>query len=120
MGRILKEATPLDPEGRVRVLESDPDLERVHTAIALQGQTAPPEYPDDEVGNHYTCFVRSRKNGHLYELDGDKKGPIDHGLVMGDDDDMLSPAALAAVREYLQRESDGNLQFSLLALSEAQ
>ena len=118
MGRILKEGIPQNPDGRARVLENNPDLERVHTAIALQGQTAPPEHPDDDVDNHYTCFVRSQKNGHLYELDGDKKGPIDHGLVMGADDDMLSPAALKFVREYLQR--DGSLQFSLLALCEAQ
>lgn len=107
---------PLGPQERARVLESSPDLERVHTAVALQGQTAVPEHPEDEVDHHYTCFVQSSKNGHLYELDGDKKGPIDLGPVLGEGDDMLSAPALDAVRKYLQR--DESLQFSLLALSE--
>ena len=115
MAHILKDAIPRSPAERCLVLEENPDLERVHTSIALQGQSALPERPDDEVDNHYTCFVRSSKNGHLYELDGDNKGPIDLGPVLGENEDMLSPAALSAVRTYLNR--DEHLQFSLLALA---
>ena len=118
MARILKDGVPLSPKGRTLVLENNPALEKAHTTVALQGQSALPERPDDEVDHHYTCFVQSSKNGHLYELDGDKKGPIDLGAVMADGDDMLSAPALDAVRKYLQR--DKYLQFSLLALAEAQ
>ena len=118
MGRILKEGIPLGPQDRALVLENLPDLERVHTNIALQGQTAPPARPDGRVGHHYTCFVQSSKNGHLYELDGDKKGPIDLGPLADDGGDMFSPEALAAVQKYLQR--DGHLNYSLLALAEAE
>ena len=114
MGRILEAAIPCAPAERALVLENDPDLERVHTAVALQGQTTPPERPDAEVDNHYTAFVKSTKDGHLYELDGDKKGPVDLGQL-GEDEDLLGPRALSAVREYLQRDVFD--QFSLLALA---
>ena len=117
MARILKEAVPCAPHERSVVLENNPDLEKVHTAIALQGQTAVPEHPDDEVDHHYTCFVQSAKSGHLYELDGDNKGPIDLGPLLGESEDMLSPKALDAVRRsHLNGEEYGS--FSLLALCE--
>ena len=38
---------------------------------------------EDEVDFHYVCFVKSSKTGHLYELGGDRKGPVDHGILQG-------------------------------------
>lgn len=63
--------------------------------------------------------MKSSKNGHLYELDGDKKGPIDLGPILseGNPDDILSRPTLDAVREYLQR--DGHTNYSLLALAKS-
>lgn len=70
----------------------------------------------DEVDFHYVCFVRSNKDKHLYEMDGDRKGPVDRG-ALGPDEDVLSETVLAIVREYLQRENGENLNFGLLVLA---
>lgn len=111
---LLEKAIPLEPGERALVLEGSSELEKIHTAAALKGDTAPPEHEDDEVGCHYTCFVTSNKTGNLYLLDGDRKGPIDLGVKLPEGGDMLSEPVLKAVRTFLQRED--NLNFNLLAL----
>ncbi len=70
---------------------------------------------EDEVDYHYVCFAKSNKDGHLYELDGDKKGPIDLG-PMNRDDDLLVLKALQAVRSYITAGKAGKAGFSLMAL----
>lgn len=62
------------------------------------------------------CFVKSHRSGRLYELDGDRKGPIDRGVVLGPEDDVLAPDGVNAVREYIEHEQ-GDLRFSLMALA---
>lgn len=57
----------------------------------------PPANPDGGVDYHYVCFVKSHKNGHLYELDGGRKGPVDLGHFAGDD--VLSEEGLAIIKE---------------------
>lgn len=73
-----------------------------------------PEDAKDEVDYHYVCFVRSHKSGHLYELDGDRKGPRDTGLLL-ESDDVLVPEGLNLIRNYMNRE-ERNENFGLLAL----
>jgi ubiquitin carboxyl-terminal hydrolase L3 len=100
---------------RARVLEDDEQLESAYKAVALRGDTEPPENPEDEVDYHYVCFVRSAKDGHLYELDGDRKGPIDWG-VLPPEEDLLSFKARSVVKEFTQRVAL-DVGFSLLALA---
>lgn len=76
---------------------------------------APPA--DEKVDLHYLCFVKAA-DGHLYELDGSRKGPLDRG-PLGPDEDVLSETALAlSVRPIMKREeeSGGDLRFSMVAL----
>ncbi|KAI0346890.1 cysteine proteinase [Trametopsis cervina] len=75
LARLLQQCIPCRPEDRALVLEDSAELEKVYTAAALQGDTAPPDNAEDEVDFHYICFARSNKSGKLYELDGDKWGP---------------------------------------------
>lgn len=105
----------MPPEERSSVLESSAELEDVYAAVATQGTSRVPDNAEDEVDFHYVCFVKSRSNGRLYELDGDRKGPIDRGLVLGPDEDVLAPGGLNVIREYMERER-GNTNFNLMAL----
>lgn len=61
--------------------------------------------------------MKSQKNGHLYELDGDRKGPVDKGLL-APDEDLLSASAVKIVKDFMQREHEGNSNFGLMALVE--
>ena len=51
----------------------------------------------------------------MYELDGDRKGPIDRGLVLKAEEDVLRPGGLDVIRQYIEREGS-NPSFSLMAL----
>lgn len=109
---------PLTPVERARVLESSDAIETAYRAIALQGDSEVPESAEDEVDYHYVCFVKSQINQHLYELDGDRNGPIDRGFF-GADQDVMAGNGLDVIREYIQREKGGNPSFGLLALGPA-
>lgn len=81
----------------------------------MRGDSTVPEDAQEEVDYHYVCFVKYR-HSHILELDGDRKGPIDKGVLLKHDDDMLSESSMDVVREYIQREKGGNIGFSLMAL----
>lgn len=105
----------MSPDERFIVLQNSIKLEDVYAKVAAQGTSRVPNNAEDEVDFHYVCFVKSRKNGRLYELDGDWKGPIDRGLVLGPEEDVLAPGGVNVIREYMEREG-GNTNFSLMAL----
>ncbi|KDQ55562.1 hypothetical protein JAAARDRAFT_59590 [Jaapia argillacea MUCL 33604] len=117
LSKLVTESIPLSPERRTLYLESSSDLETAHTRAARQGDSAVPANADDEVDYHYICLVKSAKNGHLYEMDGDCKGPVDRGMVLKEGEDLLSENALTVVREYIESGGEGgNIGFGLMAL----
>ena len=100
---------------RSSVLEKSAQLESAYADAATQGTSSIPDGAEDEVDFHYVCFVKSHKSGRLYELDGDRKGPIDRGLVLKAEEDVLHPDCLAVIRQYINLE-ESNPNFSLMAL----
>jgi ubiquitin carboxyl-terminal hydrolase L3 len=114
LSNLLNQGVPLPPAERAHVLEESAELERAHRSVAVKGDTAAPEHGDVEVECHYLCFVRSQKDGHLYELDGDLKGPTDTGVVLEAGQDVLCEDALKLVKQYI--DHSGNVNFGLLAL----
>lgn len=109
---------PLTPLPRAKVLENSEAVEEAYKEAALQGDSEVPANAEDEVDFHYVCFVKSHKDNHLYELDGDRKRPIDRGFLRADED-VLSEDGLNVIREYIRRENGGNPNFSLLVLGPA-
>ena len=114
LSKLLEESLSLQPDERAKILEDNEEVESAYATVARQGDSEVPENPEDEVEFHYVCFVRSPKSGHIYELDGDRKGPIDRGKFEGAED-MLSEGCLNLVRDFITKEK-GNLNFSLMAL----
>ena len=117
---LVKNAVPLTPFERATLLEETEALATAHAAAAQHGDTAAPG-AEDSVDLHFVCFVKSERNGHLYEMDGRRKGPLDRGQL-GENEDVLSPKALEkGIRAFLRREESaggGELRFSLIALAE--
>ncbi|KAK4617908.1 Ubiquitin carboxyl-terminal hydrolase isozyme L3 [Fulvia fulva] len=120
LDKLIKSAVPLKPVERAELLEETEELEKAHQAAAATGDTAPPQ-AEDSIDLHYVCFVKGG-NGHLWEMDGRRKGPLDRG-EMPADEDVLGPTALEkGVRAFLKREEEaggGELRFSLIVLAEA-
>ncbi|CAI4211548.1 unnamed protein product [Parascedosporium putredinis] len=115
LSRILEECRGLDARSHALVLEQSQELEDAYNRVAAEGDTVAPENAEDEVDFHYVCFVRSSENGRLYELDGDRQGPIDRGAVLGPGEDVLGEGGLNVIREYIEK-GQGNIGFSLMAL----
>lgn len=106
----------MNPAQAAMVLETSKELEAAYDSVAKQGSTvAPPA--EDEVNHHYICFVKSPDTGHLFELDGDRKGPVDRGVIDEDQRVDLGPKSLELVREYIKM-GEGDVNFSLMALVE--
>ena len=108
---------PLAPLARAQALEDSKDLEAAHADAAMQGDSDVPTNAADDVDFHYICFVQSHGNGRIYEMDGDKKGPVYTGLILHEGEDLLTEGGLQLVRDFIQREKGENLNFSLLALA---
>lgn len=120
LAELLTAALPLPPTPRSHLLETSPTLAAAHAAAAATGDTATPAL-EDEVDIHFVCFVKG-SDGHLWELDGARKGPLDRGRLE-DGEDVLSENGLEkGVRRFLRREEEegkGEGRFSLLALGPA-
>jgi ubiquitin carboxyl-terminal hydrolase L3 len=114
MSRFLQAGLTTNPREAAKVLETSDELERVYAKAAAQGDSVAPENPEASVDFHYVCFVRSTKSNHVYELDGERKGPLDRGEVEGGD--LLDEQGLKLVRDFVGRGGE-SLGFNLMALS---
>jgi ubiquitin carboxyl-terminal hydrolase L3 len=117
LATLLKQSIPLKPDARADLLYDSRALESAHQSAAAKGDTVAPD-AESKVDLHFVCFVKV--DGHLWELDGRRKGPIDRG-ALGEEDDALSEKALElGVRNFLTREASGaDSRFSLVALSKS-
>lgn len=116
---IRKEALGKKMVDRAKVLEDSEEFERAHQEASKMGDTECPT-PEEghRTGGHFVAFVKG-KDGHLYELEGSRKGPLDRGLL-GEDEDVLSEKAVEAGLGRLMRiesEKGGDLRFSAIALA---
>ncbi|XP_037911693.1 ubiquitin carboxyl-terminal hydrolase isoform X1 [Hermetia illucens] len=104
----LQKAEPLTHEERGRKLEADEAFTIAHQEVAQQGQTT--VNLDDEVDHHFIALVN--KGGHIYELDGERSGPVDHGETS--EDNFLKDAARVC-KEFMARDPD-EMRFTVIAL----
>ncbi|KAL4428290.1 hypothetical protein ABPG75_002379 [Micractinium tetrahymenae] len=91
--------------------EGAPDIDSIHESAARQGATVAPP-PDEDVNLHFAAFVC--RDGALYELDGRKAAPINHGPCPPDQ--LLERTAVVVRRNFMDRAGDA-VQFTLVALA---
>lgn len=113
---MLSSSRTNDVEELAGALENSKELEKAYADAAIKGDTDPPVNAEDEVDYHYVAFVQSSKSGHLYQLDGDRKHPIDRGTLETDEDVLVSKC-LDVIRNMVVLESN-NVNFSVMALVE--
>jgi len=109
--RLLDKTKNLTPEERAKVLEEDEELAEAHRVSASSGQTSTPR-EDEDVDLHFSTFIE--KDGSLYELDGRKPFPINHGTCM----DLLRDSA-KIIKKFMERDPD-KFQFTVIALAPKQ
>jgi ubiquitin carboxyl-terminal hydrolase L3 len=69
---------------------------------------------DEPVNSHFVCFTCI--DGHLYELDGRKAFPINHGPSNAD---TLLEDAVKAVQKFMERDPE-ETGFTMVALAPTQ
>ncbi|KAJ8328418.1 ubiquitinyl hydrolase 1 [Batrachochytrium dendrobatidis] len=110
--RMLERTMNKTPDERAAALEADQDLAEMHKLSSVDGQTEVPS-ADDEIDLHFICFIE--KGGNVYEMDGRKPFPINHGPTTGD----LLMDSVAVIQRFMSREPE-QVNFSILALAASQ
>lgn len=108
--RFLSRTLDMTPDERAKALEDDDDLEVAHEDAASRGQTTVPD-AEEKINAHFMAFTNVK--GHLYELDGRKKRPINHGPTTPE---TLLEDACKVVRGFMERDP-GELRFTVVALA---
>ncbi|CAH8276280.1 unnamed protein product [Arabidopsis lyrata] len=107
LDRFFKSTANMTPIERARFLENDSQIEDAHSVAVIAGDTT----ASDEVDTHFICLACV--DGELYELDGDRAGPISHGVS--------SPATLlqdaAKVIKTIIEKNPDSLNFNVIAIS---
>ncbi|KAI4717826.1 cysteine proteinase [Aureobasidium sp. EXF-10727] len=112
---ILDKLIKTPPNQQSNFLDTNAHLEKLYADAANQGDTLPPEN-GVEVDWHYTCFAPSFDAHKLYELDGDRWGPLYRADLLPDSAD-FDAKAIGLIREYFERETgDKEIQFNVMAL----
>ncbi|XP_017763766.1 PREDICTED: ubiquitin carboxyl-terminal hydrolase [Eufriesea mexicana] len=91
------------------LMESD-GISTTHKDVAQEGQT---EVPSEEVPVYHHFVALIEKNGVLYELDGRKSAPVNHGSTSSE---TLLEDAARVCKEYMARDPE-EVCFTVLALT---
>lgn len=100
----------LPADEKAKKLETDDGIGNCHAAAGLEGQTEAPSV-DEKVNLHFIAFVE--KDGCIYELDGRKPFPINHGASSSD---TLLQDAARVCKQFMDRDPT-QLQFNMIAIT---
>ena len=74
--QFIKESKQLEPEVKANKFEKNQTIATAHEKSSVEGQTeAPPA--SDSVEYHFISLIHNKNT--IYEMDGRKHGPINHG-----------------------------------------
>jgi len=107
--KFLEKTKNLDAFQRAKELVVTKDIAEAHTESANQGQTKTPELNAD-INLHFVAFVE--RDGHLYQLDGRKPFPINHGKTSANS---LLEDSCKIIGEFMKRDPT-EVNFSMMAL----
>eukprot|EP00478_Filoreta_tenera_P001867 GABV01001908.1.p2 GENE.GABV01001908.1~~GABV01001908.1.p2 ORF type:complete len:216 (-),score=115.10 GABV01001908.1:11-658(-) len=106
--KFKKETANMNPDERAKALEDNRDIEEEHQVVAAAGESKIEDI--ERINLHFVALVNI--DGHLYELDGRKPFPINHGPTT--DDSVLEDAAKVA-KQFMDRDPT-NVNFNIVSL----
>jgi len=109
--KFLAETRNMTPQARAKALEVNRDIEVEHEAVAAEGSSDADAKCNENL--HFIAFIRDKTDGHLYELDGCKIAPINHGPT-GEGPELLRSAA-RVIRKFVA-VAEGDVRFNIMAL----
>ena len=109
LAKFREETFGKKPEEIGESFKKNKDVCQKHKESVNKGQTQ----VQSKVETHFIAFIE--KDGHLYELDGNKKEPINHGECTPEGLPMM---ACLVIQQFMQRDPENN-KFTLLALGKS-
>jgi ubiquitin carboxyl-terminal hydrolase L3 len=103
--RFMNKNSAASPDERAAALEADDGAEEAHASVVSAGQSA----VVDDTYLHFVALVE--KGGNLYELDGRKETPINHGPTT---QDTFLNDAVRVVKAFMDRDPE-ELRFTMVA-----
>jgi len=100
----------MDPKERGRYFQKNKEIKEVHKEAVEKGETS----VEEDVNTHFIAFVE--KDGFLYELDGRKEFPINHGECKPEE--LLSKSCLE-IKKFMDRDPE-EIKFTLMAVAPPQ
>jgi ubiquitin carboxyl-terminal hydrolase L3 len=102
----------LDPIAKAERLENDPFVAQLHDDATSSSVNATDRgHLDDDIVTHFIALVHV--GGRLYELDGRKEGPIDHGPTTPQ---TLLKDSTVVVKKFMAKDPE-EMRFTILALA---
>ena len=106
---------PLDPVAKAERLEGDDTIATLHDqATSSETNATQRGSIDEELITHFIALVH--RHGRLYELDGRKEAPVDHGPTT---QETLLVDSVKVIQSFMQRDP-GEMRFTILALAPKQ
>lgn len=112
--KLVELATPLKPKERAQLLYDSDILETAHKEAAQTGDSRAPTI-DEPVLYGFTAFVKG-KDERLWELEGQRKGPQERGVLEEGEDVLSEKAVQLGPLRIINREKASEQRFSCLAL----
>lgn len=111
IGKFLASAEGLSPNELGLALADASDIHEASETSAAGGQTAAPDAAA-ATDCHFICFVAV--DGDLYELDGNKSFPVNHGPIPDGED--LMAAAARTIKTCFMDVDPTSMNFNMMAL----
>lgn len=108
--KFLGQTRKMNLNERAVALEANPDIEVEHQSLASEAKSDVSHAVNDNL--HFNAFVEV--GGDLYELDGRKNRPINHGKCT----DLLRDA-VTVVQQFMSRDPN-EIRFNLVALGRSE
>ncbi|XP_026317683.1 ubiquitin carboxyl-terminal hydrolase isozyme L5 [Hyposmocoma kahamanoa] len=114
LSKLKEFSMSFDPKMRGLTLSNSQTIRSAHNSMAQQTlfEFDPKMATKDDDAYHFIAYMPIE--GKLYELDGLREGPIDHGAIAPEQDwlDVVRPIILKRINVY----TEGEIHFNLMAL----
>jgi len=102
----------MDMEARAKALDENKDIEEEHQVVASEGKSEVSH--KSNMNMHFNAFTIMK--GVLYEFDGRKEQPINHGKCTPEE---LLQKGVEVIKQFMARDPK-DIRFNLAALGDAQ
>jgi len=105
--KFIESTKPLTAEERGNYFKKDKGLESAHKKAVKKGQSE----VTARVSTHFIAFVEV--DGSLYELDGRRAAPVNHGPCKGNE---VLAKSCQVIQRFMDRDP-GELRFTIMAMA---